>query len=121
MRIRRVIVFNGVEVEEAGGGDAGVTEDLLACTAAGFVGQEPGCAEGNGARGGRDFGQDVLFQGGGECGGGNDVRVVGGGEGDWAVLLLLLLLLQHGEAVGSESSKWQVEQRGGPAKSYSHG
>jgi len=67
------MVYDGVEVEEVRGGDAFLAEDLGAGAVVGFVGEEPGGAEGDGAWGGGDFGQDVLFESGGEGGGGDDV------------------------------------------------
>ena len=59
--------------------------DLQTGAGVGVVGEEPGRAEGHGAWGGGDFGEDVFLEGGGEFGRGNDVGG-GGGEGDGAAL-----------------------------------
>jgi len=63
--VRGIVVFDGVEVEEASVGYALLLEDLLAGSLLGVVGEEPGGAEGNYAGGGGDFGRDHI----GECGG----------------------------------------------------
>ncbi len=76
------MVGDGVEVEEAGGGDAFLVEDAGAGAVVGFVGEEPGGAERDGAWGCGDFGQDVLLEGSGEGGGSDDVR------GEAALLLV---------------------------------
>ena len=50
------MVLDGVEVEEAGGGDALLAEDVGAGAVVGFVGEKPGGAKRDGAWGGGDFG-----------------------------------------------------------------
>lgn len=54
------MVFDGVEVEETGGGDAGFAEDGGTGATLGVVGEEPGGADGDDAGGCGDFGGDVF-------------------------------------------------------------
>lgn len=68
------MVGDGVEVEEARGGNTFLVEDSGAGAVVGFVGEEPGGAEWDGAWGSGDFGQDVLLEGSGEGGGSDNVR-----------------------------------------------
>ena len=79
MRVRGIVIFDGVKIEEAGAGDAGFAEDLLTRALLGIVGEEPGGAEGDGAGRCGDCGGDVFGEGEGEFGGGDEV---GGEEGD---------------------------------------
>ena len=58
MWVGRVVVFDGVEIEEAGIGDSLCEESLVACAFLGVIGEKPGCAEGDYA------GRDSLGGGG---------------------------------------------------------
>ncbi len=66
-------VADCVEVEEAGGWDVRIFVDGEAGSGLGVVGEKPGGAEGDYARGCRYFRGGLGGEGGGEVGGGDEI------------------------------------------------
>lgn len=87
MWVGRGGVGDGVQVEEARGWDVGFLEDGVAGAVLGVVGEEPGCAQRDDARGCCEFCGGVVFEGGVQVGGFYEEGAQGvgafGGHGCW--------------------------------------
>ena len=71
------MVFDGIEVKEASGWNAGFLEYGEAGARLRVVREEPGGADGNDSRGGGDLGRNIFGEGGGKLRGSDDVGLKG--------------------------------------------
>jgi hypothetical protein len=101
--VGRVLIDDFVEVEEAGIGDAFFAEGLQAIAA--VVGEEPGCAEGDGAWCCGDLARGVLFERFVEFGGRDEIGGERASSSNFEERMLALGSAERRGEVGTSSTE----------------